>query len=129
MGCDQGRRCVAAHRRPALAKRLSTLYVAHATRFTVAPFAVQPLYHTALGSNLCSLTEIAARRFAKSGARLPPASSGVRKRTLYPVNEQRAAGQLIYTSFFFGDVLVTQISELCRERVFVSEASQIEYAR
>ena len=65
--------------------------------------------------NLCSLTEIPLRRFAK-----------FRKRTLYPVNEQRAAGQLIYTSFFFVDVLETQLGELCRECLFVSEAAQVE---
>ena len=77
--------------------------------------------------------------------------SGVRKRTPYPVNEQRAAGQLIYkprprsiqcavplslvsfvggnVSIFFGDVLVTQMGELCRERVFVGEATQVEDKR
>lgn len=75
---------------------------------------------------MCSLTEIALRRFAKSHARPPAASSGVRKRTLDPVNEQRAAVQLICTSFFFDDVLVTQMGELRSERVFVSEAAQIE---
>ena len=112
------------------------------------PFAVQPPYHKALTSNLCSLTEIPSRRFAKPRARVPAASSGVRKRTPHPVTEQRATGQLIYkprvrsiqcrvplslvrffrgnVSLYFGDVLVTQMGELCSERVFVREAAQIE---
>ena len=61
---------------------------------------------------------------------------GVRKRTPYPVSEQRSGGELIYNpacdrfaSILFVDVSVTQLGELCGERVFVGEAAQIEDER
>ena len=58
---------------------------------------------------------------------------GVRKRTPDPVSEQGGGGELIYkpacdrfARLLFVDVLVTQLGELCGERVFVGEAAQIE---
>ena len=117
-------RCRASASRPR--ELLSPLYVERATRFTVA--YARPLcslrttctrVRTVLfdGNSIAKVCRVTSER-SGGGDWRSKADARSRERTI-----ERFARLL------FVDVLVTQLGELCGERVFVGEAAQIEDER
>jgi hypothetical protein len=97
------------------------------------PFAVQPPYHKARTSELVlfdgnSIAKVCKVTYAHSGriAWRSKADAASRQRTTAGGATDIQAPRAIDVSFLGDDVLVTQMGELCSERVFVGEATQVE---
>ena len=117
-GCDQGRRCVAARRRPALAKVpfISLRRACDKVHSRVCASAVQPPYHNALAAELVlfdgnSIPKVCTVTSERSGG-------GDWRSKADALSRERTTkrGELIYkargdrvASILFVDVLVTQL--------------------
>ena len=129
-------RCRASASRPRETAFLSLRGARSEVHSRAAPFAVQPSYHSALAFELVlfdgnSIAKVCKLASVISGHIQPPFKSG---RCIPTANNARGrtdiqAPRAFNVSFFFGDVLVTQLGELGSERVFVGEAAEIEDER